>query len=582
MLQKAKLARERAGLAPDALAQKLKEARENPGLAKRKAEENAKRMGIDINATMRKLAMRSPVEWSFVEGSDGERSEVERSPVAQSPIARSLTGPPMAQSLMRSPTVASPIARSPTARDAEIAVQEDIAIKCEEPPRILQLRTPSEKAKPQVKPAVNPAVKLKREAQIDLRDERKAKKAKVTPKPLKAQTKTKKSMLQAPTPSASASASASASLTFGESSRASAAREAATTVTATGPMDLDDSPELFVSRTDPYPVRTLPKWYTEIKDNSLGMTKIAKNKPQALTALESLKDSIGRIEAETKRGQEKRNMLTLYEELRDHVHKAEITLEVDKFIIKKSRILTRENGFPRIFKEDAATTFPSDIRADAYQLYTRWMSGNFSQDILRGIITHTERGKDRNADKLDETYKAKHPTSAKYYGSGDLVLGQWWPTQLCTLRDGAHGSSQGGIFGDKENGAYSIVLSGGGYKEDRDDGVTIEYSGTEGKDFTPTDATLCMMKSAEIGNDIRVIRSSQLLKKSKYRPIVGLRYDGLYKVESYKEVDKEKAMYVFHLERCPGQKRIRCGDNAASRPTIFEVREFDRLKSKVW
>jgi hypothetical protein len=347
----------------------------------------------------------------------------------------------------------------------------------------------------------------------------------------------------------------------------------------TEPM-VDHMPSLFVSQVDRYPVLPLPKWHVELKDSNFQMKELAKKQPQAYKAIESLKNCIGRCEEVTQRMKFKHSseLAKLWEELRDHVHKAEIVLKIDKFIAKKSRILTAENGLPRIFKED--TRFPSDVKADAYQLYLRWMREDFSLDLLRGI--KTVKGANRGSDQLDAAYKKQHPTDARCYGDNGLVLGQWWPSQLCTLRDGAHGSSQGGIFGEKDKGTYSIVVSGGGaygYK-DEDDGDTIVYSGTEGSNFTPTEATLHMVTSADLKNEIRVIRSHRLHHKSKYRPTVGLRYDGLYTIESFNIVDKEKQIHIFKLSRCPGQEPIRCV-GAASRPTKFEIEEYHKLKGRV-
>ncbi|CAO2658066.1 Nn.00g073260.m01.CDS01 [Neocucurbitaria sp. VM-36] len=357
-----------------------------------------------------------------------------------------------------------------------------------------------------------------------------------------------------------------------ESSAVGAYREA--TAKAHSRINVVPSHSIFVPENQRDKVRPLPKWYLAINEASFQMKELSKRRPQSLTSLEALKGCIARCEAERKLSQ----LNLLYEELRDYVHKAEITLQVDKFIVKKSRILGLESGLPRIFKEDA--NFPSDLKADAYQLYNRWYKEDFEQDILRGISTI--KGKDRNGDQLDRSYKAKHLTTAKFYGEGDLVLGQWWPTQLCTVRDGAHGAPQGGIFGEKDKGAYSIVLSGGSGYHDQDDGDVIEYSGTEGKNFTPTENTLHLVKSAEMRNEIRVIRSSQLNRRNRYRPERGLRYDGLYVVTGYTVVDKVTAMHRFRLERCAGQEAIRCEDNGARRPTIFEVREYERLKAKVW
>ncbi|KAH8728475.1 PUA-like domain-containing protein [Phaeosphaeriaceae sp. PMI808] len=327
----------------------------------------------------------------------------------------------------------------------------------------------------------------------------------------------------------------------------------------------------IANQTERYPIPfELPKWYTEIKTTGLRMKELSKKRPQAASALEALKNCVGRCEIELRPNE----LFKLYEELRNHIHKAEITLEVDRYILRMVRILDVAPGLPRIFKEDAK--FPADIKADSYQLYSRWLREDFSKDLLRGIVT--VKGKNRDGDRLDKKYREKHYISPKFYGEGHLVLGQWWPTQLCTVRDGAHGATQGGISGDKENGTYSIVLSGGGGYHDKDDGDFIEYSGTDGKEHKPTEATLMMVTSAELGNDIRVIRSSQLHRNNKYRPQLGLRYDGLYKIKSFKIVHEEKQIHRFHLERCPGQQPIRCGENAARRPTVFETVAYQKLK----
>lgn len=183
---------------------------------------------------------------------------------------------------------------------------------------------------------------------------------------------------------------------------------------------------------------TLPKWLTSIPESSFALKELGKKRPQDLTALEALKNCIRRCEVERRLAQ----LNKLYEELRDHVHKAEIRLNVNKYILKKAKILNPENGLPRIFKE--AADFPPDLKADSYQLYNRWYREDFEQDILHGLIT--KKAKDRNGDSIDPAYRKKHPASAKYYGEGDLVLGQWWPFQICTVRDGVHGAAQGGTF----------------------------------------------------------------------------------------------------------------------------------------
>jgi hypothetical protein len=184
----------------------------------------------------------------------------------------------------------------------------------------------------------------------------------------------------------------------------------------------------------PFPSRrTMPTWYTSISAQKLA--QLDRKRPQELAAIDALKDCIRRCENETNKSKLNKE----HNDLRNHVHKAEIKLVMDSLKVRKTRILT-ESGLPRIFNENAE--FPWDLKADSWNLYERWMNEDFEQDILRGIVT--VKGKDRNGDRLDRAYIAKHPRDPKYFGGDGVVLGQWWPSQLCTVRDGVHGAAQGG------------------------------------------------------------------------------------------------------------------------------------------
>ncbi|KAL5120457.1 hypothetical protein ACEQ8H_001747 [Pleosporales sp. CAS-2024a] len=338
---------------------------------------------------------------------------------------------------------------------------------------------------------------------------------------------------------------------------------------------MDTSASLFVDQVEKYPILDLPDWYQRIKPTGFNVKQIKLKRPQSLASLNRLKETIVLCEKHAEPGKPINAQLAkAYDSLRDLVHQAEFLAGVDQYVVWASKILTVNNGLPRVFGEEAR--FPWDLKADAYQLYLRWIRGDFQQDVLRGITT--KRGLNRISDRLDPIYKAKYPTNVKCYGHNGLVVGQCWPTQLCTVRDGAHGSSQGGIFGEKDKGAYSVVVSGGGGYHDKDDGDVIIYSGTKGKDFKATEATQQMITSHDLANEIRVLRSHQLPSKNKYRPSVGLRYDGLYKVTKIEIVDEEKQDYLFTLKRIPGQNRIRYGNDAASRPTRFEIAEYKKLK----
>ena len=75
--------------------------------------------------------------------------------------------------------------------------------------------------------------------------------------------------------------------------------------------------------------------------------------------------------------------------------------------------------------------------------------------VMRGISIG---GKSRRSYTLD---KHCHPAPRNHqvFGHNELEVGDWWPQRICVLRDGAHGSMQGGIAGSSTTGAYSIVVS---------------------------------------------------------------------------------------------------------------------------
>lgn len=184
----------------------------------------------------------------------------------------------------------------------------------------------------------------------------------------------------------------------------------------------------------PFPIRSaMPNWYASVSQQS--QMRLERRRPQEIAAIDALKACISRCE----QGQHLDKLDKEYNDLRDHVHKAETKLVMDKAKAKKTRILL-QNGLPRIFDEHAK--FPWDLKADSWHLYEKWMNGDFDNDILRGIIT--VKGKDRNGDRLDPTYRKEHPKDTKIFGNNGAILGQWWPSQLCAVRDGVHGAAQGG------------------------------------------------------------------------------------------------------------------------------------------
>ena len=246
-------------------------------------------------------------------------------------------------------------------------------------------------------------------------------------------------------------------------------------------------------------------------------------------------------------------------------------------LIEQSWLL--ENDALPLVSEDKIPNLriPIDIRLDCQALYCKWSSGNYDPHLLRGITTKQGSNKDgRNFRHhvLDKDYKFTVPCS--YFGSGQLVIGQWWPLQICAARDGAHGEMEGGIHGKTDEGAYSVVVSGAGYAN-IDRGNNIEYCGTPGSKDAPSANTKHLIKSCELGKQVRVLRSAQLPATNVYRPTHGIRYDGLYAVYGWDILDANTAMYRFKLTRVTPQPPIRY-QGPGIRPTEVEIRQHDAVK----
>ena len=106
-------------------------------------------------------------------------------------------------------------------------------------------------------------------------------------------------------------------------------------------------------------------------------------------------------------------------------------------------------------------------------------------------------------------------------------------------RAGVHRPLQAGISGAQDEGADSIVLSGG-YEDDQDFGDVIVYTGHGGQDSVSrkqvsdqvlTRQNLALAVSMQGGLPVRVIRG--FTHQSPFAPLNGYRYDGLYRVESF-------------------------------------------------
>ncbi|KAE9968218.1 hypothetical protein BLS_005965 [Venturia inaequalis] len=272
------------------------------------------------------------------------------------------------------------------------------------------------------------------------------------------------------------------------------------------------------------------------------------------------------------------------------LHTLEFTKIPHPYSLTGKKILHDRQGLRRIADEqDSAYNFPWYLRADAQELYNKWLSREWDPDMFRGI-TNMVKGPNGSMVKgpsgsKGQSIDPKYKKNWRFFGEGHFVAGQWWPMQLCAVRDGAHGSAQAGIAGIKTTegspgGATSIVLSEG-HKEDIDEGHEIWYCGTEAKigDTEPTASTKLMLESLSSNLSVRVMRSSKLPAGNKYRPVKGFRYDGLYEVLSSQVIDKLKHHYLFHLRRIPGQIELRC-EGEAARPTPKELQEYENEMKK--
>jgi hypothetical protein len=246
-------------------------------------------------------------------------------------------------------------------------------------------------------------------------------------------------------------------------------------------------------------------------------------------------------------------------------------------IVKKSKVLDDDTGLPQIFNDPDKVGFPWDIKADALAIYLRWLKGVLDPHLLRGIDTERKgTGTKHTGHKLRKDYLGI--VSCNVWGDNNLQNGQWWPLQICAKRDGGHGEIEGGIHGQSGRGAFSVVLSNGGY-DDLDDGDRILYCGTSGSEGQPSAGTSRLLETYDSSGlrPVRVIRTAKLPKDNPYRPAKGLRYDGLYDVVSYEILHAETAMHRFELRRRPGQDPIRYM-GVEARPTDEEIAESVKIR----
>ncbi|KAF9874772.1 putative YDG/SRA domain-containing protein [Colletotrichum karsti] len=116
---------------------------------------------------------------------------------------------------------------------------------------------------------------------------------------------------------------------------------------------------------------------------------------------------------------------------------------------------------------------------------------------------------------------------AKRLGHNGIAVGSWWPAQSAAVFNGAHASWYSGISGTSHDGAYSVVRSGKPDLLDRDNGDVLLYSGSK-------TGNKALLASLENQLPVRVLRAADTGKDitNVWAPVVGIRYDGLYRVHA--------------------------------------------------
>ncbi|KAI8978685.1 PUA-like domain-containing protein [Trametes punicea] len=152
-----------------------------------------------------------------------------------------------------------------------------------------------------------------------------------------------------------------------------------------------------------------------------------------------------------------------------------------------------------------------------------------------------------------------------------VPIGSTFENRLFLHHSSVHSGILAGIAGSKDEGCYSVVLSGG-YEDDKDEGYKFIYTGCGGRDTKngekpregpqtcdqswENSRNMSLRVSARTKKPVRVVRGYK--SSSDFAPAAGYRYDGLYVVErAWMDVGKSGfKVCKFSLTRLPGQPPI--------------------------
>ena len=144
--------------------------------------------------------------------------------------------------------------------------------------------------------------------------------------------------------------------------------------------------------------------------------------------------------------------------------------------------------------------------------------------------------------------------SSRIFGDiPEVPIGTTFSTRREVAAQGIHKPLQAGISGSKDEGADSIVISGG-YEDDSDSGDVIIYTG-EGErndkgrqieDQQLIRGNLALARSEIDELPVRVIRGTD--RNNPYAPETGYRYDGLYFVKSHWHKRGKSGFLVYQFK----------------------------------
>ena len=120
--------------------------------------------------------------------------------------------------------------------------------------------------------------------------------------------------------------------------------------------------------------------------------------------------------------------------------------------------------------------------------------------------------------------------------------GAVFASRAALSHSGVHAPLRAGISGGQDEGADSVVLTGGAYEDDEDFGDEVIYTGHGGRsqktgaqvaDQALALGNLALARNCLTGRPVRLVRGVRAANTSALGPRLTYRYDGLYRVDGY-------------------------------------------------